>query len=165
MAGRPTINLESLKTTIHLYYCEQNHSLNDVVNMLNAIHGVQVNSRTLKRRLAEWQFTKYHDRISCDILPILQARIIQLFHHHILSDKEILRVLHNEGYQQLTMRRVQLLRLALGLSRHPRSGNFITDQDQLRDLLEHELGTGTIQHYGRRRVYEHLRRQGYLVAR
>ena len=82
-----------------------------------------------------------------------------------MSDKEILHVLHNEGYQQLTMHRVQLLPLALGLSRHPRSGNFITDQDELWDLLEHELGTGTIQHYGRRRVYEQLHRQGYLVAR
>ena len=165
MAGRPTINLEELKPFIHFSYCEQNHSLNQVVDMLARDYDLQVNPRTLRRRLAEWEFVKYTQRISPNLLPTLQARTIQLFHHHLLSDKEIIVVLQHEGYGQLSPRRLQYLRLSLGLSRHPRSGNFVTNPTELQVLLEKELNTGSILHYGRRRVYEHMRRQGYLVAR
>ena len=132
---------------------------------LNTHHNLQVNSRTLQRRLAKWEFIKYTERIPLTILPTLQARVIYLFHHHILSDKEILVVLHNEGYIQLTIRRLQHLRLSLGMSRRRIAGNFITDDMEIQVLLEKELMDGTILHYGRRRVYEHLRRQGYLIAR
>ena len=57
------------------------------------------------------------------------------------------------------------LRLLLGLSRRRIVGNFNSDDKEIQGLMEKELMDGTILHYGRRRVYEHLRRQGYLIAR
>ena len=108
---------------------------------------------------------KYASRISSTLLPTLEARIVQLFYHHILTDKEIIRVSHGEGYEHLTLRRLQMLRLFVGISRYSRTGNILTNTEEIKEILEWELNVGGILHYGRRRVYEHLRRQGYLIAR
>ena len=108
---------------------------------------------------------KYASRISSTLLATLQARIVQLFYYHILTDKEIIRVLHGEGYKHLTLRRLQMLRLSMGISRHSRTGNFLTNTEEIKEILEWELNVGGILSYGRRRIYEHLRRQGYLIGR
>ena len=94
-----------------------------------------MNPRTLQRRLAKWEFIKYSERIPSTILPTLQARGIYLFHQHIVSDKEILVVLDNEGYIQLTMRQLQHLRLLLGMSRRLIAGNSITENIKIHVLL------------------------------
>ena len=99
------------------------------------------------------------------MLETLQARIIQLFYHHILTDKEIQRVLQGEGYGDISLRRLQMLRLSMSLSRRSVGGNFLKNDKDIKEVLERELNVGSILHYGRRRVYEHLRRQGYLIAR
>ena len=108
---------------------------------------------------------KYASHISSTLLPTLQARIVQLFYHHILTDKEIIRVLHEEGYKHLTLRRLQMLRLSMGISPHSRTGNFLINTEEIKEILEWELNVGGILRYGRRRVYEHSRRQGYLIGR
>ena len=58
-----------------------------------------------------------------------------------------------------------MLWLSMGLSRRSVGGNFLKNDDDIKDILERELNVGSILHYGRRRVYKHLRRQGYLIAR
>ena len=91
--GRPTIDLERVKLLIHFQYCERGLSLLDVITYLHTNHNIQVTARTLSRRLQVWGFTKYTSRIPATLVEALQARIIQLFYHHILTDKEIQRVL------------------------------------------------------------------------
>ena len=58
-----------------------------------------------------------------------------------------------------------MLRLTISLSRCSVGGNFLKNDEDIKEVLERELNVGSILHYGRRRVYEHLRRQGYLIAR
>ena len=163
--GRPTIDLDPVKPFIYLQYCEKELSLLDVVKYLHKDHNIQVTTRTLTRRLQVWGFTKYASRIPATLLVTLQAQIVQLFYHHILTDEEIQRVLQGEGYEIISLRRLQMLRLSMGLSRRSVGGNFLKNDDEIKDILERELNVGSILHYARRRVYEHLRRQGYLIAR
>ena len=163
--GRPTINLDAIKPFIHLQYCEKGLSLLDVVRYLHNDHNIQVTARTLTRRLQVWGFTKYTSRIPSALLVTLQARIVQLFYHQVFTDEEIPRVLQGEGYEIITLRRLQMLRLSMGLSRRSVGGNFLKNDEDIKEVLEKELNVGSILHYGRRRVYEHLRRQGYLIAR
>ena len=58
-----------------------------------------------------------------------------------------------------------MLRLSIGLSRRSVGGNFFKNDEEIKEVLEKKLNMWCILHYGRRRVYEHLRRQGYLIAR
>ena len=115
--------------------------------------------------ITAWLDATRHLPVPPMMFMVEQARIVQLFYHHILTDQEIIRVLHGEGYEHLTLRRLQMLRLSMGISRHSRTGNFLTNTEEIKEILERELNVGGILHYGRRRVYEHLRRQGYLIAR
>ena len=164
-SGRPTIDLDCTKQFIYIQYCELGSTLKELILLLESSYNIQVSTWTLTRGLHEWGFTKYASRISATLLPTLQARIVQRFYHHVLTDKEIIRILHGEGYEHLTLRRLQMLRLSMGISRHSRTGNFVTNTEEIKEILERELNVGGILHYGWRRVYEHLRRQGYLIAR
>ena len=163
--GRPTIDLEGVEILIHFQYCERGLSFLDVISYLHTNHNIQVTARTLSQRLQAWGFTKYTSRIPATLLETLQARIIQLFYHHILTDKEIQRVLQEEGYGDISLRRLQMLRLSMSLSHRSVGGNFLKNDKDIKEVLERELNVGSILHYGRRRVYEHLRCQGYLIAR
>ena len=58
-----------------------------------------------------------------------------------------------------------MLRLSMGLSRRSVGGNIVKNDEDIKEVLEQELNMGSILHYGGRHVYEHLRRQGYLIAR
>ena len=164
-SGRPTIDLDGTKQFIYIQYCELGSALKELILLLESSYNIQVSTRTLTRRLHEWGFTKYAPRISSTLLPTLQVRIVQLFYHHILTDKEIIRVLHGEGYEHLTLCRLQKLRLSMGINCHSRTRNFLTNTEEIKEILERELNVGGILHYGRRRVYEHSQRQGYLIAR
>ena len=73
--------------------------------------------------------------------------------------------MHGEGYEHLTLRRLQMLTLSMGISLHSRTGNFLTNTEGTKEILEMELNVGGNLHYGRGCVYEHLRRQGYWIAR
>ena len=150
---------------IHFQYCERGLSLLDVISYLHTNHNIQVTACTLTRRLQAWRFTKYTSRIPATLLETLQARIIQLFYHHILTDKDIQRVLQGEEYGDISLRQLQMLRLSMSLSRRSVGGNFLKHDKDIKEVLERELNVGSILHYERRGVYEHLRRQGYLIAR
>ena len=53
----------------------------------------------------------------------------------------------------------------MGLSPHSLGENFLRNNEKIKEVLERELNVGSILHYGRRLVYEHLRRQRHLIAR
>ena len=101
--GRPTIDLDAVKPLIHVQYCERGLSLLDIVRYLNTNYNIQVTARTLTRRLQICGFTKYTSRIPATLLATLQARIVQLFYHHMLTDEEIQRVLQGEGYGKISL--------------------------------------------------------------
>ena len=164
-SSRPTIDLDCTKQFIYIQFCELGSTLKEVILLLEPSYHIQVSTQTLTQRLHELGFSKYASRISSILLPTLQTRIVPLFYHHILTDKEIIRVLHGEGYEHLTLCGLQMLRLSIGISRHLRTGNFLTNTEEIKEILEQELNVECILYYGRQRVYEHLWRQGYLIAR
>ena len=53
----------------------------------------------------------------------------------------------------------------MNISRHSVGGNFLKNNDEIKEVLETELNVSSILHYGIRLVYEYLRYQGYLIAR
>ena len=163
--GLPTIDLEGVKVLIHFHYCESGLSLLDVIRYLDTNRNIKVMARTLTRRLQVWGFTKYTSRIPGTLLETLQARIIQLFYHHNLTDKEIQRVLQGEGYGDISLSRLQMLRLSINISRCLVGGNFFKNNEEIKEVLKSELNVSSILHYGRRRIYEYLRHQGYLIVR
>ena len=134
--GRPTIDLEGFKPLIHFHYCANGLSLLDVVRHLRPNYNIQVTSITLTHTLKVWGFTKYTLRILATLLVTVQARIVQLFYHHILTDKQIQQVLQGEGYGGITLRRLQILRLSMGLSRHSAGGNFLKNNEEIKEVLE-----------------------------
>ena len=124
---------------IHFQYCERGLSLLDVISYLHTNHNIQVTAHTLSRRLQVQGFTKYTLRVPATLLETLQARIIQLFYHHILTDKEIQRVLQGEGYRDISLRRLQMLRLSVSLSRRSVRGNYLKNDNNIKEVLEREL--------------------------
>ena len=53
----------------------------------------------------------------------------------------------------------------MGFSQRSVGGNLLKNDEGIKEVLERKLNVGSILHYGRRRVYEHLRCQGYFIAR
>ena len=146
--GRPTIDLDPVKPFIYLQCCEKGLLFLYVVKYLHNDHKIQVTTRTLTRRLQVWGFPKYASRIPATLLVTLQARIFQLFYYQILTDEEFQCVLQGEVYKIISLCRLQILRLSKGLSRCSEGGNFLKNDDEIKDMLERELNVGSILHYG-----------------
>ena len=66
--------------------------------------------RTLKRRLVEWGYQQYQ---RSDDSILLRVRIGYLFYDCVATDKEILIVLHEEGFE-MSPRWLQQIRLEMG---------------------------------------------------
>ena len=123
-AGRPTIDLDLVKLFIFLQYGKNGLSLLYIVKYLHNHHTIQVTTRTLTRRLQVWGFTNYAIRIAATLLVTLQARIVQIFYYHILTDEGIQRVLPGERYEIISFHRLQMLRLSMGLLRRSVGGKL-----------------------------------------
>ena len=58
-----------------------------------------------------------------------------------------------------------MLSLFIGPSRRSVGGIFLTNNKEIKEVLERELNVSSIRHYGRGCIYEHLQGQRYLIAR
>jgi len=79
----------------------------------------------------------------------------------------MLRVLQAEGFH-INQKTLQRHRLKLGLRRGPKAFTLeekeVADQI-IKELLKAEMKKKTIDGYGRRHLYQHMRQQGNIIAR
>ena len=98
--NRSTVFIYTIVKSSTLFLAPWHPSVKSLKKVLGSNYNIRVTTRTLTRRLQVWGFTE------STLLPTLHAIIEQLFRHHILTNKEIIRVLHGEGYllyDQLTL--------------------------------------------------------------
>ncbi|RHZ45468.1 Clr5 domain-containing protein [Aspergillus thermomutatus] len=160
--GRSTINLEPYKTEILSLYGNET-PLNTILEHIKARHNVEISKRTLESRLKDWGVRRQDHTIgSCSQL---HARIRELFFQGGLEDKEILRVLDDDGFS-ITPRTLRRIRDQLGLTRCLRDPvEQQIQEEQMRQTLVHEAEQGRIQSFGKEILYRHMRGQGYNISR
>lgn len=117
---------------------------------------------TLRRRLQEWGLRRLPSKIADN--TALCERVQSLVYDN-LSDREILPMLHREGFQisQDTLRK---LRQQLGLRRRTDGPEAQRLQEyQIREVLQQEIQDGNIEGYGRGLLHTYLRQRGHVFPR
>ena len=109
---RPTIDLESVKENI-IQLRQNKHTATQMAEILQKDFNLTANSRTIERRLREWEIS--NTRTIYDT-PELRARIKVLFLEMCLDDEEMIQVLQAEEHQ-MSRKTVKNLRLKMGLLR------------------------------------------------
>ncbi len=156
---RPVIPLEDHKERI-LELSHNGVKISDIHRILQDEYHVNITQRTLHNRLRTWQITRntrantsdeFHDRI----------RELYLLR---LSDKDILRILEDEG-SKTTRSSLIRIRKKLGLkNRVDLIDKEIADAEML-PIVEAELRKGTIEGYERDMLHAHFWEQGHLISR
>jgi Clr5 domain len=164
MSGRNPINLEPYRQEIEDLYNNNNNTIDYVISQLQVRHGLQVKATTLKDRLRKWGIRQKNPTVASD--EALHARIKVLFFQAGLDDKDLHRVLQEEGYR-ITRSTLKRLRRKLGLYR--RVANQAMAQQQVEEVLkklEEEFEKGTIEGYGKNLLHRHFQSEvGLVVAR
>ncbi|KAJ5773947.1 hypothetical protein N7457_008843 [Penicillium paradoxum] len=121
---------------------------------------LDVNPRTIQRRL-EWGQKK--PRVTPPTIDdTLHKRIKELVLQVGLSDKQILPILHKEGFA-ISDRTLRKRRKQLGICRRTDDLEAQSEQfQQIKELIADEINMGDIEGYGRTYLHQHLRRRGYL---
>jgi len=95
LVGRPKVDLDWYRHELTGLYNEE-LKIDQLVQYLFDEYGIEITSRTLKRRFNEWGVRKHAATIVSDEL---KKRIQVLFSEVGLNDKEMLQVLQAEGFQ------------------------------------------------------------------
>ena len=158
---RPQINLDTYKVEITTLFNQQ--KTNEAIRLeLAHRYSVDITDRTLARRLQQWGLRRLPSKTFDN--EALCERIQYLVCDN-LSDREILLMLHREGFQisQDTLRK---LRQQLGLRRRtdgPEAQRL--QENQITEILRQEIQDGSIEGYGRALLHTHLRQKGYIFPR
>src|SRR6267378_2892828 len=94
MPGRKSINLEPFKIEIIRIF--QSVSIESVIQYLQHHHQLQVKRTTIKNWLRRWEIRKLNQKVTTD--AELHARIKVLFYQVGLEEKDMITVLHQDGY-------------------------------------------------------------------
>jgi hypothetical protein len=158
MAPKP-IDLSAHRAQIIEWACT-NVAYDEIVERLRIFHGIEINKRTLKRRLQQW-----HVEVRTTMLDtfLLRAQITILFRLGN-TDAETLEDLTDMGYQ-ISIWAVTRIRKELGLIRRMNVFDRKAMDDQMFETLRSELDDGRIAGYGRRHLHVYFRRQGHMVTR
>ncbi|RAL05267.1 uncharacterized protein BO80DRAFT_451642 [Aspergillus ibericus CBS 121593] len=135
----PFIDLEPFKAEIISLF-HQNHSASDIASIIQEKHHIKVRERTIWSRLSSWGISK-RDR-TATTNSSLHDRLEELFYQQCLSDLELLRALHEEGYTRGLVRRT----------------------DDPGHLLK-VYNEGTIQGYGRELLFTYMRGEYLFIPR
>jgi hypothetical protein len=161
LAGRPKVNIDAFQVELADLYA-QGRTAKQIQKHLKDNYEISVNIRTIKRRFQNWHVRKQQvTHISDD----LKKRVQVLFFEIGLDDKDMLRVLQEEGFEIGSSALVRL-RFELNLRRSLRTEEQRIQADiVVRGLIDEEIKKGVIDGYGRTYLYTHFRQQGHIIAR
>ncbi|KAJ5621091.1 hypothetical protein N7510_005075 [Penicillium lagena] len=108
---RQQINLDPYRDEIISLF-QHGISSDSISRTLESRYNIQVRERTIQSRLRKWGIRKRHRTTTAD--EPLHARIKLLFVHDRLTDKAMLKLLRQEGYD-ISERTLRRLRFRLGL--------------------------------------------------
>lgn len=108
---RQQINLDPYRDEIISLF-QHGISSDSISRTLESRYNIQVRERTIQSRLRKWGVRKRHRTTTAD--EALHARIKLLFVHDRLTDKAMLKLLRQEGYD-ISERTLRRLRFRLGL--------------------------------------------------
>ena len=92
---KTAIDLGPYKAQIITWFRDENKTSNEIVELLCSSYDVIVVSRTVQRRLKDWDITKCTQAMNT---AALQARIAYMFCILRFTDNEMLHALKIEGY-------------------------------------------------------------------
>ncbi|OOQ88952.1 hypothetical protein PEBR_09984 [Penicillium brasilianum] len=119
---RQQINLEPYRDEIITLF-QHGISSDSISRTLESRYNIQVKERTIQSRLRKWGIRKRSRTTTAD--EVLHARIKVLFMQDRLTDKAMLKLLRQDGYD-ISERTLRRLRFQLGL--HARASTF--DQER-----------------------------------
>ena len=157
---RPVVDLELYKDFIIESY-QESCTIDEICEKLHEDYDIKLSSRTLRRRLQDWDIVKIvHTKDSSQ----LRLRIATLFLECYLDDGEILDLLREEQYK-ISETGLVRIRKSMGLTRRLPIEKRQEADERLRELVQLELAKGEIIGYGRELLYTHFRAQGYIASR
>jgi hypothetical protein len=161
LVGRRKVNLDAFRVELTGLYAE-GLTVDRLKTYLKEQYEFDVTSRTIKRRLQDWQIRKRQvTRVSDE----LKRRIQVLFFEIGLNDEDMLCVLQGEGFE-IRKSALSRLRVELNLRRSLRTEEHRIQADQVVGrLVEEELKEGVNDGSGRGYLHTHFRQQGHIIAR
>ena len=156
---RPRLNLDSYQDII-IELASGGYTTEHIAGFLKQEYNIEVNERTIKRRLQEWGIRR---RTIASNTPELRASIAILFRLNC-TDEEMLIELHENG---IDIENTQLARIRrdLGLVRRKTIEQRKEADIQLFELLTEEVKDGRIEGYGRRLLYTYFKNKGHSASR
>lgn len=122
-------------------------------------HSIDISSRTLSRRLQDWGLRRLppntaDNQALCDRIRFLVC--------DNLSDKEILPILHHDGFKiaPVTLKRLRE-QLGLRLRTSDPCARALQTQ-QIREVVQQEIQDGKIEGFGRGLLHTYLRQKGHV---
>jgi arginine repressor len=156
---RPIKNLLPYRDAITEWACT-NVTREEIAKRLKDLWGIEVNSRTVERRLQQWGI---QTRTQTADTPFLRAQIAIMYRLGD-TDEEMLEDLQDLGYNA-SITGVTRIRRDLGLARRMTVTDRQAEDEQLFEILKNELDDGRIAGYGRRHLHVYFKQQGQLVTR
>jgi arginine repressor len=139
------------------------HKTTEAICMkLAQCHSINISHSTLTRRLRDWGLRRLPPKTADN--EALCERIRTLVYDN-LTDKEILPILHHEGFKiaHVTLKRLRQ-QLGLRLRTDDPDARALQEQ-QIQGVLQQEIQDGKIEGYGRGLLYTYLRQQGHVFPR
>ena len=147
--GRPTSAIDQYKEEI-LDLFVNDETIESIAEELLSKYNLKVNRRTIQRRLKEWGFTK---RVRIKDTDKLEKQILVLFYQCGLSDKDMLIVLQEQGYE-ISLRTLSNFRRKIGLKRRIDPNNLDEVENAIKIAVQNELNDGTIEGLGKGHLYK-----------
>lgn len=160
MAGRPSIDLSPYKDTIISLF-QSDMTAEDISAYLCTKYAVNVEQKTIRRRLLQWGVRK---RVRTDDTPQLRARIAVLFYQGFLPEHTILTALRSEGYS-INARALARIQKRLGMKQRINPGDADEADRAFESVVQKELDAGSIEGYGRSNLASYFQERMHIVSR
>ncbi|KAJ5900321.1 uncharacterized protein N7473_004391 [Penicillium subrubescens] len=123
-------------------------------------YSINISYRTLSRRLQDWGLRRLPTTTAVDNQALCDR--IRFLVCDNLSDKEILPILHHEGFKiaPITLKRLRQ-QLGLRLRTDDPEARALQAQ-QIREVVQQEIYDGKIEGFGRGLLHTYLRQKGYV---
>nr|OQO22884.1 hypothetical protein B0A51_08610 [Rachicladosporium sp. CCFEE 5018] len=158
---RVRINLEPHRDQIREWLEDEGLTQEEVVAQLASRHGIRIAARTMRRFLTAAGIgtaLRYEDDHE------LRRRILN-FHYMVqCSDKESIAMLALDGFE-VSQRRLQRMRLAMGLKQRSRGACRAEMDTRMREALDQEMEQGHIEDFGKMHLYQYMRSQYNIAGR